>query len=87
MSKEEHTGILVKILNIKKGLIEYKNVQYIRIKSEKYNLMIMKDYMPVIGEIKGDIEIELVDETKKLEKIVAFYMHKKNQFNLFVKEE
>ena len=35
MSKEEHTGILVKILNIKKGLIEYKNVQYIRIKSEK----------------------------------------------------
>ena len=84
MSKEEHTGILVKILNIKKGLIEYKNIM---IKSEKYNLMIMKDYMPVIGEIKGDIEIELADETKKLEKIVAFYMHKKNQFNLFVKEE
>ena len=49
--------------------------------------MIMKDYMQVIGEIKGDIEIELADETKKLEKIVAFYMHKKNQFNLFVKEE
>ena len=43
------TGIFVKILNINKGLTEYQNIKFIKIKSKYYNLIIMKDYMPRIG--------------------------------------
>lgn len=83
-TNEKLEGINVKILNIDEGLIEYNNVQLIRIKSQKYNLMILKDYMPVIGEIKGSVEIELNEQFIKLEEIVGYYMHKHNQFNLFL---
>lgn len=47
----------VKILNIRKGLKVYNNVSMIKVKSKKYNLSIMEDYLPVIGEVDGDVEI------------------------------
>ena len=81
------TAMNVKILNVKKGLVAYENVQFIRIKSKQYNLMIMKDYLPIIGEIEGNIEIETLEETVKLEKIIGYYIHKHNEFNLFLKED
>ncbi len=79
--------INVKILSIKEGLIEYSNVQFIRIVSEKYNLIIMKDYLPIIGEVVGKIEIQFFSNTVKIDNIVGYYIHKQNTFNLFVKEE
>lgn len=85
-STEEKT-ITVKILSMKKGLIEYENVQFIKIKSKKYNLMIMKDYLPIIGEIQGKIEIETLKEKVKLDNIIGYYIHKHNEFNLFLKED
>lgn len=51
----------VKVLNIRKGLKKYDNVSMIKIKSKKYNLSIMEDYLPVIGEIDGDVEIIAID--------------------------
>ena len=47
----------------------------------------MKDYLPIIGEIEGNIEIETLKETIKLENIVGYYIHKHNEFNLFLKED
>ena len=79
-------AINVKILSVKKGLLAYEDVQFIRIKSKKYTLIIMKDYLPIIGEIEGNIEIETLKETIKLENIVGYYIHKHNEFNLFLKE-
>ena len=76
-----------KLLNINKGLIEYDNVKFIRIKSKYYNLMIMQDYLPIIGEIEGDIKFELVNDTVELNNIKGYFMNKQNQFNLFIKEE
>ena len=84
---EDQGSIIVKVLSMKNGLEEYDDVQFIRILSEKYNLIILKDYLPVIGEIKGDIEIERLQETIKLQKIVGYYIHKHNQFNLFLRDE
>lgn len=77
----------VKILNINKGLIEYHDVKYIRIKSKYYNLMIMQDYLPIIGELEGDIKFELVNDTIELNNIQGYFMNKQNQFNLFIKDE
>ena len=84
---EDQGSIVVKVLSMKNGLEEYDDVQFIRILSEKYNLIILKDYLPVIGEIKGDIEIERLQEKKKKKKIVGYYIHKHNQFNLFLRDE
>ena len=47
----------------------------------------MKDYLPLIGEIQGKIEIEGLKETIKLQNIVGYYIHKHNQFNLFLRDE
>lgn len=79
-------GITVKILSIKDGLVEYTNVDFIRIVSKDYTLMIMKDYLPIIGEIRGKIEIQTIENIIKLENIVAYYIHKHNKFNLFLKD-
>ncbi len=84
---EDKGSIKVKVLSLKNGLIEYDDVQFIRILSEKYNLIILKDYLPIIGEIKGTIEIEKMSENIKMENITGYYIHKHNQFNLFLKDE
>lgn len=77
----------VKILNIQKGLTTYDNVSMIKVKSKKYNLSIMEDYLPVIGEVDGDIEIIAIDNFVKLTNIIGYYMLKHNEFKLFIKEE
>ena len=84
---EEKGSINVKVLSLKQGLIEYEDVQFIRILSKQYNLIILKDYLPVIGEIKGKIEFEKMNKTIEMENITGYYIHKYNQFNLFLKEE
>ncbi len=84
---EDQGSLNVNVLSMKNGLIEYDDVQFIRILSNKYNLIILKDYLPVIGEIRGDVEIERLKETIKLQNIVGYYIHKQNQFNLFLRDE
>lgn len=84
--EEKNQSITVRILSMKEGLVEYKDVEFIKILSEDYTLMIMKDYLPVIGEIKGKIEIKSLKNSVKLDNITAYYIHKHNQFNLFIKE-
>ena len=79
-------SLLVKVLNIKSGIHTYNDVKYIRIKSEKYNLLIMRDYLPVIGEINGSVEIEGI-ETIKFDNIKGYYINKNNEFSLIIKEE
>ena len=81
-----NSSLLVKILNIRTGLKICENVKFVRILSEKYNLLIMRDYLPVIGEINGSVEIE-GEESFKLENIKGYYINKNNEFNLIIKEE
>ena len=80
------SNITVKLLNIKTGIRVLNNVKYVRVLSEKYNLLIMKNYLPVMGEIIGTVEIE-GNEPVKLEKIKGYYINKNNEFTLIIKEE
>ena len=73
------SGIRVRVFDLNKGLVEYDNVKYIRITSQDYNLLIMEDYLSIIGEIDGSVDISYRD-------IRAFYMNSKNVFNLMIKE-
>ena len=42
-------GIKVRIFDLESGLVEYDDVKFIRVISKDYNLLIMKDYLPIIG--------------------------------------
>lgn len=79
-------GIKVRIFDLDKGLIEYEHVKVIRIISKDYNLLIMEDYLPIIGEIEGSVDIKGDDLDISFPKISAFYMNSSNVFNLMIKE-
>lgn len=81
-----NVGILVRVFDMKQGLVEYKDVKTIRIISKDYNLLIMKDYMPVIGEIVGSVDIKGEDVDLSFKQIKAFYMNSKNIFNLMIED-
>ena len=78
--------IKVKLFTVTDGLVEYDDVKLIRIKSDKYNLLIMEDYLPIIGDINGNITIEMNDDVVVKENIIGYYMHKNNTFELIIKE-
>lgn len=79
-------GIRVKIFDLDKGLTEYEKVKVIRIVSSDYNLLIMQDYLPIIGEIDGSIDIKGENVDISFPSIKAFYMNSGNVFNLMIKE-
>lgn len=87
MLTDAGAAIKVKVLSMKNGLQEYDDVQFIKIVSKDYNLIIMKDYLPIIGEINGKVEISRVNGSDIMQKIVGYYIHKHNEFKLFIKEE
>jgi len=75
----------VTILSLTHPLIKIENVLAIRIKSKKYNLLMMPNYMPVLGEIEGSIEIEAENNSKKYENIKGYYIQSKNEFTLILR--
>ena len=82
-NNEELKVIILDSNNI--NMQEIDNVKLIRIKSDKYNLLIMKDYWPVVGEINGKIVIE-AEESITYENIVGFFSLSHNVFHLIIKE-
>ena len=83
MKNDDTQNIVVQLLNINNDVKQYDDVKFIKIKSKKYNLIIMRDYLPIIGEIQGSIEIGREDGNIKIEKVKGYFMHKHNKFNLF----
>lgn len=79
-------GIKVKIFDIKNGLRVYDNIKIIRIISKDYNLLVMKDYLPIVGEIEGSVDIKNDELNMSFKDIKAFYMNSDNVFNLMIKE-
>ena len=80
----ENKGITVNVFELKSGLTVYENASYIRIKSKDYNLLVMLDYMPIIGEIEGRVDIKIPDREISFENIKASYMNSNNVFNLMI---
>lgn len=79
-------GIKVKVFDIRNGMRVYENIKIIRIISKDYNLLIMKDYLPIIGEIDGSVDIKNDVVNESFKNIKAFYMNSDNVFNLMIKE-
>ena len=79
-------GIKVRVFDMQHGLVEYDNVRTVKIVSKNYNLLIMKDYLSIIGEIVGSVDIKGDDVDLSFKQIKAFYMNSKNVFNLMIEE-
>lgn len=80
------SDIKVRVFDMEDGLKEYENIKSVRIVSKDYNLLIMKDYMPIIGEINGNVDIIGQDTNISFKKIKAFYTNNNNIFNLMIEE-
>ena len=79
--------MLIKIFTLKNGLETIENVDAVRIISKDYNLLILKDYISIIGKIEGKVEIEYGEQTKVMDDIVAYYVCIDNVFNLMLEGE
>ena len=77
----------VKIFSLNDGLTEYNDVISIKLVSKDYNLLILKDYIPIIGEVEGSIELKYLDNNLLMENIFAYYMNQDNVFNIIIKEK
>ena len=79
-------GMKVRIFSLDRGLIEYESIKVIRIISKNYNLLIMQDYLPILGEIEGSVDIKNEEFEVNYKDVKAFYMNSNNVFNLMIKE-
>lgn len=74
------------VVSISMGLQTFEDLQMIRVKSNHHTLLIMKNFMPVIGELDGSVEFVFDQYTEQMNNIKGYYMHKKNEFSLIVSE-
>lgn len=78
--------IQVRVFSLKNGLQIYDKALMIHVKSKKNSLLIMEDYLPIIGMVDGSIVITWADDELTLPCIKGFYCHEHNSFFLLLKE-
>lgn len=83
----EKGRITVRICSREYGLERYENVKFIRVVSKRYNLLIMADYMPMIGDLEGSVFFIADGKEYKREHLKGYFMHKKNEFSLMLEKE
>ena len=79
--------MIVKIFTLKKGLRKLEDVSAIRIKSKDYNLLILKDYIAIMGRITGEFSIEVNDDIIEYKDVDAYYVYSNNEFNVIIDGE
>lgn len=79
--------ISVRICGRENGLEVYDNVKFVRVISKRYNLLIMADYMPMIGELDGSVFFRTEETEYKRENLKGYFMHKNNEFSLMLEKE
>lgn len=76
----------VRVFELNHGLTVYDEIKLVRITSKDYNLLIMVDYLPILGEFNGNIDIKGNNIDLSLKNIKGFYMNSNNVFNLMINE-
>jgi len=85
--RNEEGRIRVRICSRENGLEEYKGVNFVRVVSKRYNLMIMADYLPVIGEVQGSVIFRTAKQEYERNGVEGYFMHKNNEFSLMLRSE
>ena len=76
--------IKAKIVSMENGLQEFEEIEMIRVKGENHSLLILQNYMPLLGRLDGYVDFVLENETLRIQDIQGYYMHKQNEFSLLV---
>ena len=84
---KEEMAIPASVLSLSGGMKTYENVSMVRIVSRDYNILILKDYMPTIGKVKGSVQIVGKDIMESLDDIEGYYVFRQNQFELLIEED
>ena len=84
MEREDELKVVVLDNNI--DIKTIRGVKLVRVKSSKYNLLIMKGYLPVIGFVDGSVTIES-HNTITYENIRAIFSNSHNVFYLIIKDK
>ena len=87
LSTVPHKQLEAIVISLHEGYQIYRNVNMIRIKDRRYNLLIMVDYMPMVGEISGSLTILSDTDEIQLDNVTGFYFIKGNVFKLLIKED
>ena len=78
--------IKAKIVSMENGLQEFEDIEMIRVKGENHSLLILQNYMPLLGRLDGYVDLVLKDETLRIQDVQGYYMHKQNEFSLLVEK-
>lgn len=84
MENEDELKVVILDNNI--DIKTIRGVKLVRVKSSKYNLLIMKGYLPVIGFVDGSVTIES-HNTITYENIRAIFSNSHNVFYLIIKDK
>lgn len=87
METSREGRIRVRICGREKGLEIFEKVNFVRVVSKRYNLLIMADYLPIIGEIEGAVFFRTADREYHRDHLTGYFMHKNNEFSLMLKSE
>jgi hypothetical protein len=79
--------IQVQVSSLADGLQIIKNVCIVRVRGNASRLLIMEDYMPIIGEILGGVDIIGKDFYKTLEPVNGYFCHDHNVFFLLLRDD
>ncbi|MDR1088818.1 MAG: hypothetical protein LBL23_06080 [Coriobacteriales bacterium] len=78
--------IQAQVSSFRDGLQVYSNISIVRVRSRDTNLLIMEDYMPIIGEIDGEVDFIGKEFVHTLEGVRGFFCHDHNVFFLLLKD-
>ncbi|MDR2108417.1 MAG: hypothetical protein LBP28_03015 [Coriobacteriales bacterium] len=78
--------IQAQVSSFKEGLQVYTKISIVRVRSRNANLLIMEDYMPILGEIDGAVDFIGKEEVHTLENVRGFFCHDHNVFFLLLKD-
>ncbi len=79
--------IQARVSDFAHGLRVYDDVKLVRIKSSDYTLLIMEDYFPILGSVRGAVELLTEHEQVNLGELRGFYLHRDNEFALLIEEQ
>lgn len=81
---QQHGSIRARVIDEENGLRLLPDVYAVRIQSREYSLLIMEDYMPMLGQVDGTVVFLTGEREVRLDSIHGFYKHQQNEFTLLV---
>ncbi len=79
--------ITAKVVSFDEGLTTIERVRAVRIISEKFTLLIMDEFMPVIGVVDGEVTFVCESREQRYKYIHGFFCHRNNEFSLLIQED